>query len=502
MINAPRSGGSLRRELKIWEAFALSVGLMSPALAMSAAGSGAASIVGRGVPLAFLFAGLAVCLVAYGFVYLSRYYSHAGNVYGLTGITLGSRAGFLSGWALLGTYVLFVPAALLASGGFFAVFLDQTGLWHNASFLPISLVLVALVWLATSGDVKRLTRGLLGLEGVSVLVILILLLVIVAKLIGHSAPAHQTLTVKVFSFGSGVSGHAIALGAVFGFLAFAGFEAAASLGEETKNPRRNIPRAIAATVVGGTVFYFLCMTVQSMGFGTDPKGVQAFAGSSGSLFDLAHNYWSADIAYVLEVGASVSAFGAALGAAAGASRLLYALARDGAPRTPFARLSARSGAPTAALSVVMIVTAGLIVIEWLLGVDGLTGWGYLGTIGTLLLIVAYAMVNIGAVRHMFIHGERAGSWKAAIPILGVAALGYTLYNQLYPVPAAPFDSFPYVALAWLVLGLAIVLLAPGLAARIGLGLAREDGFADDSEPEPAPRTSETPLAPQAATGTH
>ena len=50
-----------------------------------------------------------VVLVGTGLVYLCRYFSHAGSVYGLTGVTLGPRAGFFSGWALLGTYLIYTP---------------------------------------------------------------------------------------------------------------------------------------------------------------------------------------------------------------------------------------------------------------------------------------------------------------------------------------------------------------------------------------------------------
>jgi len=45
---------------------------------------------------------------------------------------------------------------------------------------------------------------------------------------------------------------------VFGFTAFAGFEGAASLSEETRNPRRSIPRALSIAIAGGIVFYVFC----------------------------------------------------------------------------------------------------------------------------------------------------------------------------------------------------------------------------------------------------
>jgi amino acid transporter len=58
------------------------------------------------------------------------------------------------------------------------------------------------------------------------------------------------------------------------------FERAASLGEETDNPRRNIPRAIATAVLTMGVFYTIVMLAQTLGFGVDKQGTESFAGSS------------------------------------------------------------------------------------------------------------------------------------------------------------------------------------------------------------------------------
>ena len=77
---------------------------------------------------------------------------------------------------------------------------------------------------------------------------------------------------------------------MFGFLSFAGFEGAASLGEETDNPRREIPRAIRNAVIGSGIFYILCILVQTWGFGADAAGAKAFAGSAAPLGDLARSY--------------------------------------------------------------------------------------------------------------------------------------------------------------------------------------------------------------------
>lgn len=468
----------LRKELRIVETMALSIGLMSPALAMSAAGAGAAGIVGRAVPLVFLFAGVGIAFVAYGFIYLSRHYAHAGNAYGLVGVSLGPRSGFVAGWSLLATYVLFIPASLLAFGGFISFFLQQTNIWPNAPFVLFSVIGAVVVWVAASVDVKKLTRGLLGIEGLSVAVILVLMIVVVVRLANGSAPGGQTFTADVFRFGDGVDIRTIALGSVFGLLAFAGFEAAASLGEESRNPRRDIPRALFVAVFTGSIFFFLCMTVQSLGFGTSAAHVKAFAGSSGPLFDLATTYIASPVAGVLELGAAVSALGAALGSATGASRLVLALSRDGIPRSALTKVSPKSGAPTTALTLVSILGVILIFVMALVGASGLEGWGYLGTLGVLFVIVAYIMVNLGAVRHALQNrGKRTWMSVAALSI-GILILVYVAFTQIYPVPSAPFSYFPYIAAGWLLIGIILVVAAPGLTKRIGTSLARDAGFTD------------------------
>src|ERR1043165_3790629 len=88
----------LRRELHFWEAIALSVAIMAPTAAMALNGVGIAALIGRAVPLAFVFALIGVLLVSYAFVQLTREVNHAGSVYAFTGFTLGPHMGFLAGW--------------------------------------------------------------------------------------------------------------------------------------------------------------------------------------------------------------------------------------------------------------------------------------------------------------------------------------------------------------------------------------------------------------------
>ncbi|MGC7407446.1 APC family permease, partial [Pandoraea pneumonica] len=76
-------------------------------MAMSLNGIGIAGLVGTAVPFTFLVSFVGTLLVAYAFVRLTRHFTHAGSVYALSGVTLGPRAGFFGGFALLGTYLFF-----------------------------------------------------------------------------------------------------------------------------------------------------------------------------------------------------------------------------------------------------------------------------------------------------------------------------------------------------------------------------------------------------------
>src|SRR5437763_16740903 len=127
----PERPGGLRRELRFWEAIALSIGIMAPTAAMALNGVAPAGLIGRAVPLAFLFAAIAIGLISYSFVRLTRFFNHAGSTYALAGVTLGPRAGFFAGWLLLATYSAFTAASTAEVGLFAESFFQGTGLWSN-----------------------------------------------------------------------------------------------------------------------------------------------------------------------------------------------------------------------------------------------------------------------------------------------------------------------------------------------------------------------------------
>ncbi|HKO26821.1 MAG TPA: APC family permease [Solirubrobacteraceae bacterium] len=477
---APAAPGTgLRRELRFWEAIALSIGIMAPTAAMALNGVAPAGLIGRAVPLAFIFATIGVLFVSYGFIRLSRYFSHAGSAFAFSGITLGPQAGFFAGWALLGTYISFCCASTAEAGTFGVAFLGGIHVDKSADYLVIALIAAVLIALLAFGDIRVATRSLLTMEGISVTLIVILMVVIVVKLIAGSSPGGQTVTVDAFKLPPGTSLSAVASAAVFGFLSFGGFEGAAALGEETDNPRREIPRAIRNAVIGCGVFYILCILVQTWGFGANAAGAKAFSTSAAPLGDLAHSYVGSSMEDAINFGATISAFASGLGATAAAARILFALSRHTPWERALGTTSTRTGAPAGALVVVLTIGVGAIVVQRIAGVSAVNAFFYPGTIGVLCMLVAYIVTNTGAIRYLFVAARRAPLWEIVFPLLGIAFIIYTIYKNVQGVPF-PYDRFPFWVAGWLVVGLGFILLAPKLARRIGEGLTRDAGL-DEAE---------------------
>jgi hypothetical protein len=211
-------------------------------------GTGAAGIIGRGVTLSFVFAVVGVALVAYCFMQLSQHIAHTGSVYALVGVTLGPQAGFFAGWALMGAYIAIGCGSTIEIGLFGGQFLNDTFGLHIAQWWWISLIGLALVCTVAFSEIRVITRALLSSEVIGAILVTILSIVILVTLIVSHGPKGQTFNAHFLELPPGGGVGTIAKAAVYGFLAFAGFEGAAALGEETSSPKTEIPRAIKTAV--------------------------------------------------------------------------------------------------------------------------------------------------------------------------------------------------------------------------------------------------------------
>src|SRR5437773_1215988 len=397
----------LRRQIGFLGTISLSVGVMAPTLAMSLTGVQASGLIGRAAPLAFVFAAIGVAFVAYGFVRLSSHFSHAGSVYAFTGLSLGPRAGFFSGWALLGTYIVFPPVSIMGIAIFGQAFLRSTGIASSPPWWPLALAGWAVIGLLASRGARTTTRSLLTV-------------------------------------------------------------------------------ALVVAIAFGSVFYIVCMTAQTLGFGTDAAGIHAFSHSGAPLGDLGRSYVGSAMADVLDLVAVLSAVGAGLGCASVGTRMLFALGRDGILSRDLAGVAASTGTPAAALAAELTLSLCAIVGFAIAGTPAINVFFYLATMGILSLLVMYVVTNLGALRYLFLGEQRrVALWEIVFPIGGIGFAVYTLYKNVWPVPPYPFEIFPYVVAGWLAVGLAAPFLVPGFATRVqGAPHSRADS--DDETPAAIP----------------
>jgi amino acid transporter len=308
--------------------------------------------------------------------------------------------------------------------------------------------------------------------------------VVLIRLIFGDAPGDQTANLDFLSLPKGTTLDTVATASVFGFVAFAGFEGAATLGEETNRPRRDIPRAITIAVVVAAGFFLLTIIAQTLGYGTSAAGVKAFSGASSSYGPLATLYVGAGLADVLNLAATVSLLALTVASLAGAARILYALSRDSiGPHSTLARTSAKTGAPVVALGVCLLIFLGVVVGQRLNGTQILNATFYTLTVGTLALLIAYFMATFGAIRFLFLGSERkAPAREIVVPLVGLFMLGLTLYKNTFGL-SFPYNRFPIVVAIWVIVGVAIAALAPGVASRMRSALGRFEASSQDDVAE-------------------
>jgi amino acid transporter len=484
---------ALRRNLSVWQAVGLSIALMAPSMAANINPQGSAALVGRGVPLTFVLAAVGVLLLSYTFVRLCQYYQHSGSVYAYVGATLGPRTGAVSGLALFATYTFYGVVTSTAAGILGVNFLDLVGIWNNppdwGRFLIAAIALVAALVL-TIAPARKGTTTLLIIEGVTVALILVASAVVLVRVIAHAAPNNGTqhFTLSVFSPQPGTGVTTLFLGAVFGFLSFAGFEAASTLGEETARPRRDIPRAILGTAIFGGVYFIVVTAIEMMGFGTDGKGVAAFTGSGSLLGDLGSSYVGSWMGDLISLGAAISAFGCCLACMVGASRLIFAMNRDLVGERGLSTLT-RQGTPIAAALLVAVLMGGvMLLMNKAFGGSAQEVFFWSGTIGTLILLVAYVLATLGVTWLLFFQRKMAvRNWEIVIPIATLVVLGYTIYRNVWPYPkSGPAHWFPIVAGGWIALCALVAVFAGRAAAQLGRSLAAEEGFMTEQTAPAAP----------------
>ncbi len=192
-----------------------------------------------------------------------------------------------------------------------------------------------------------------------------------------------------------------------------------------------------------------CIAVQTLGFGVSAAGVSAFRHAQAPLGELAQHYVGTSLAALLNLGAVLSALGAALGGVTVAARMMFAFGRDGRAPRRLSGVSAVTGVPRRALALEMLIGLVLLTAFRLAGTPALNVFFYLATIGVLSLLVMYMLTNVAAARHL----GRRSLGQVVAPAAGVLVAGFVLYHNVWPVPPAPYAFFPYLVLGWLLTGL-------------------------------------------------
>ena len=423
-----------------------------------------------------------VVLIGLVVAQFGRRFASSGSLYSYVARGLGPTGAFLAGWGLVIGYAFIAMIGVVGSAIYLSSLLTTAGLPADGTAAVLIIAVIAIIAAATFAiaGIQLSTRLGLVLEIISVSAVLVVLIAVLAKH-GFSAGSSQ---LKL----TGSSFNGITFGIVLAVLGFVGFESAASLGAEARNPHRAIPRAVLGSAVLVGVLYVFAAYTSVLGFG----GPDQLAGSAAPITDLAKASGLGDFSYVVDLGVAASFFAVSIASINAASRVLYTMGEEDLLPRVFGRAHPRHKTPHVAIGVIAPVIGIVPVVMLLTNVTPLNVYAYTGTIGTFGYMLAYFLMALALPFFLRKRGETS-PLATVLSVVVMAALVYVFYKNVVPVPDYPYNLFP-----WIFLGLLVVGVAAYAVMRVRRPeLVREAGTYEE---EPVPRAG-GPL-PSASVGTH
>ncbi|MGE8310508.1 APC family permease [Pseudomonas protegens] len=375
---------------------------------------------------AYVITLLAMIFTALSYSVMVKKYPIAGSAYSYASLSFGPGIGFLAGWSLLLDY-LFLPMI-----NYLVI-----GLFLNLAFpaVPAWVFVVATISLVTLLNI----RGIGSVSSMSNLIVcaqMVFVVVFVALVVRQLAGA-ENLDLSAPWVGDGSQDGLLPLmaGAAVLCLSFLGFDAVSTLAEETRDPRRDIPRAIVITTLGaGLLFILLAMTSQLAFPGSSFKDADSAA--SEVMLHAGGRFLEMFFTATYVAGAA----GSALASQASVSRILFSMGRDGIlPPRVFGTLSERYKTPVVAIVLVSLVSLLAVVID-------LTTLASMISFGAL---VAFSVVNLAVIKSHLGQGQPRSTARllqyGLLPLIGFALIAW-LWTSLSALTLG-------IGLAWFALGL-------------------------------------------------
>ncbi len=403
---------------------------------------------GVNAPLAYLGAFVIALMLGYVLAQFTKHMTSAGTYYTFISNSLGERWGFLVAW----TYLLFYPVVVAQVGSFMGSTLQSTlgaeyG-WtvHWWYFMVFLIVLVALTaW-----------RGIeLSTSLVVVLGIIETLIVLALAISGFADPGSGGVNLHWLNPANAPSGHGLFLGVVFAIFAISGWDAAAPLGEESEDPKRNVPRGVLGCIVILGIFLVFVSWGQTTGWGTNHMA--SFAASPQlPAFVLGHKFWGGAWIIVL-IALFNSAIAVAIATTNSATRFIFGMARTGVLPKWLTAVHPRFKTPTAAIQFQTVINV-LLGIALPLAVGVANVYNITGTWFTFALAPVYIAANIGVFVYYRRNYPDELHWfkHVLVPLIGSAALVLVVYYSVNPLPAYPVSLAPFIVLGWIAVGVALL----------------------------------------------
>jgi amino acid transporter len=335
----------------------------------------------------------------------------------------------------------------------------QQHLSINLPWWVLMLIGLAIVQVLNYFGIRVATRAMLAFAGVGVIPMLILAIAIMAK-----GGAHGN-TLSVFNPSTTSIGTALD-GVLIGVTLFVGFEAAAALGEECRDPHRDVPRAVLFTILAAGIFYVLMTYAISIGYGVHAVSGGAWANDPAYLDTMATHYVGSWLATILDFVVVLDGLAVMLSLCVVVGHGMFTLARDGLLPRVFARTSRYNTPWVGHLMIVAATGVGMLVIHLAnyaktfgLPNDTVAVLSLTTTVGSYMVQLIYFAVVVVGLRFVYRMRGRPGQWwRYLLVVLGCSVPVLAYKGSLVPVPTDLGTSVNYVGLFYALGMLAIVVL--------------------------------------------